>query len=75
MAILVLVLVQEPNRSSQSRRGLTMRYMPTTSLYDREIAKQDYGSNVPAGGYGHTLFLMRGGDHAGNDYQMHNKMA
>ena len=70
-----LVHGSEPNLSDRPRRGLTLRYFPTTSLYDREIAGQDYGSNVPDGGHGHTLFLMRGVDHANNDWQVHNQMA
>ena len=49
-----LVHGSEPNVSDRPRRGLTLRYFPTTSLYDREIAGQDYGSNVPDGGHGHT---------------------
>lgn len=69
-----LVHGSEPNRSSGPRRGMTMRFMPTTSLYNRDIAGQDYGSTVPHGGFGHSLFLMRGVDHAGNDYQIHNVM-
>ena len=59
----------EPNNSSRPRRGMTLRYMPTTSLYDRGLAGQD-----PATHFGHTLFLMRGQDRGGNDYHMHNAM-
>jgi hypothetical protein len=41
----------EPNLSAHPRRGMTLRYMPTTSIYDRGLAKQD-----PTTHFGHTLF-------------------
>jgi hypothetical protein len=60
----------EPNTSTRPRRGMTMRFMPTTSVFDRELAAaqvRDKGLGV-----GHderTLFLMRGTDRSGrNDF-------
>jgi len=35
-----LVHGSEPNRSTQSRRGMTLRFVPTASKYDREIVNQ-----------------------------------
>ena len=48
-----LVHGSEPNTSGKPRRGMTLRFFPTTSVFDREIE----GDNLP-----HTLFLMRGTD-------------
>ncbi|MBT6273051.1 MAG: phytanoyl-CoA dioxygenase family protein [Chromatiales bacterium] len=55
----------EPNHSDQPRRGMTLRYMPTTSRYDREIetalyAKSGRNNNPPR-----PVFLMRGVDQSG----------
>jgi len=59
----------EANRSSRSRRGITMRFMPTTSLFDRRLAKEQ---SERMGTYDHSLrpvHLMRGTDrHGGNTF-------
>lgn len=62
----------EPNRSPKSRRGLTLRYMPLTSVFDRELANQQVVSrNLRAGHSERTLFLIRGQDRTGrNDFQL-----
>lgn len=61
----------EPNRSGKSRRGMTLRFMPTTSVFDRARAEQlhhDIGIRNHAV---RTLFLMRGGDPSGqNDFRL-----
>ena len=63
----------EPNRSDRPRRGMTLRYMPTTSVYDRELAARQSSSR---GGLldltERTLYLVRGEDRSGgrNDYRM-----
>ena len=63
----------EPNRSDRPRRGMTLRYMPTTSVYDRDLALRQQGQR---GGLlnlaERTLYLMRGEDRSGgrNDYHM-----
>jgi hypothetical protein len=57
----------EPNRSPHPRRGMTMRFMPTTSVFDRATAEdqaKEYGL------VDHTkreIFLMRGIDRSGTN--------
>ena len=67
-----LVHGSEANTSSKPRRGMTLRYMPLTSVFDRELAVRQVEEMRL--GFGHrdrTLFLMRGGDQTGrNDFQM-----
>lgn len=48
-----LVHGSEPNTSGTPRRGLTLRFFPTTSVYDRDIEKWEQPR---------SLFLMRGTD-------------
>ena len=68
-----LVHGSEPNRSDQSRRGMTLRYMPLTSVFDRsiEITKIN-NKNIPKNIFSErTLYLMRGRDQTGvNDFRM-----
>ena len=66
-----LVHGSEANLTEQPRRGMTLRYMPTTSVFNRELAVQQ-GEKM---GYLHhsnrTLYLMRGTDQTGkNDFRM-----
>lgn len=50
----------EPNTSGKPRRGMTLRFFPTTSVYERDIE----GGDQPR-----SLFLMRGVDRSGrNDF-------
>ena len=37
----------EPNRSDRPRRGMTLRYMPTTSFYDRDFAARQRNAPQP----------------------------
>jgi len=65
-----LVHGSEPNRSAHSRRGMTLRFMPTTSHYDRDI-EHEQNSKL---GLDHNLrrpiFLMRGIDQCGlNEFE------
>ncbi|MCH9675541.1 MAG: phytanoyl-CoA dioxygenase family protein [Gammaproteobacteria bacterium] len=67
-----LVHGSEQNTSPNSRRGMTLRYMPLTSVFDRELAGRQYHDlNL---GFDHTertLFLMRGDDQTGrNDFRL-----
>jgi ectoine hydroxylase-related dioxygenase (phytanoyl-CoA dioxygenase family) len=59
----------EANHSPRPRRGMTMRFMPTTSLFDRAVAREQMER---MGTYDHSrrpLYLMRGIDrHGGNDF-------
>ena len=59
------------NRSPQSRRGMTLRYMPTTSTFDRDLASRQASENGLLNHTERTLFLMRGNDHSGmNDFRI-----
>ena len=64
-----LIHGSEPNRSSAPRRGMTLRYMPTTSRYCRELADSRRGG--PLSMSERTLYLMRGEDRSGaNDFRI-----
>ena len=64
-----LIHGSEPNRSDTPRRGMTLRYMPTTSIYRRDLADGRRGG--PLAMTERTLYLMRGGDLSGaNDFRM-----
>lgn len=59
------------NRSDKPRRGMTLRLMPTTSVYDRDVAEAMYGERRNNNMANHTLFLMRGKDRSGkNDFRI-----
>ena len=63
----------EPNRSERPRRGMTLRYMPTTSVFDRDLAaRQRNQRHGRLDMIERTLFLMRGEDRSGgrNDYRV-----
>lgn len=60
----------EPNTSDKPRRGMTLRYMPTTSVYrhDRPTRFKREGVLVMSQ---RTIYLMRGTDRSGqNDFRM-----
>lgn len=61
----------EANASPNPRRGMTLRYMPTTSVFDREMAHR---LSIEKGVTDHsdrTVFLMRGQDRSGeNDFRL-----
>ena len=64
-----LVHGSEPNLSDNPRRGMTLRYMPTTSRYCRELADSRRGG--PLAMSERTLYLMRGVDRSGeNDFRV-----
>ena len=64
-----LIHGSEPNRSALPRRGMTLRYMPTTSVYRRDLADSRRGG--PLSMAERTLYLMRGTDVSGkNDFRM-----
>lgn len=57
----------DANRSDKPRRGMTMRFMPTTSLFDRELAYEKF---VQMGITDHSkrpVYLMRGVDRCGQN--------
>ncbi len=62
----------EPNRSPRPRRGMTLRYMPTSSHFDREIAARQAEEMGVVSHADRTLFLMRGEDRCGrNDFRVY----
>ncbi len=65
-----LVHGSEPNTSLRRRAGVTFRYMPATSLYDR-AKKVETGSNTaPLDFANRPIWLLRGRDRAGNDFSL-----
>ncbi len=59
----------EANASAHPRRGMTLRFMPTTSVFDRDLAADLYRRIGTADHSLRTLFLMRGQDRSGrNDF-------
>ena len=57
----------EPNQSPYPRRGLTLRFMPTSSTYRRDLGGEGNGSIKDL----RTLYLMRGRDVSGeNDFRV-----
>jgi hypothetical protein len=59
----------EPNHSPRSRRGMTMRFMPTTSLFDRSIATEQAAKFGFVSHENRQVLLMRGEDrHGGNQF-------
>ena len=61
----------EENRSPKPRRGMTLRIMPTTSVYDRDLAKARHKERGGLDMSRHSLFLLRGRDLSGaNDFRL-----
>lgn len=61
----------EANHSPKPRRGMTLRYMPTTSLFDRDEAARMLREMGITDHSDRTLYLMGGRDlHGGNDFRM-----
>jgi ectoine hydroxylase-related dioxygenase (phytanoyl-CoA dioxygenase family) len=66
-----LVHGSEANTTAQARRGMTLRYMPTASVFDRELADQQAQKKGLVSHSSRTLYLMRGQDRSGkNDFRM-----
>jgi len=60
----------EPNRSEHSRRGMTLRFMPTTSVYRHDLSTRTQNSGLLQMSE-RTIYLMRGIDQSGqNDFRM-----
>ena len=61
----------EENKSPNPRRGMTLRYMPTTSVFDRDLAARQAKEKKLLNHAQRTLFLMRGTDVSGrNDFRI-----
>lgn len=59
------------NNSPHPRRGMTMRMMPTTSVYDRDLANQRHAERGGLNMAHHSIFLLRGEDKSGqNDFRV-----
>lgn len=59
----------QANRSAQRRTGVALRYMPSSSLFDRQLRPLDGQSGVPVDFARRPLWLVRGVDrHGGNDF-------
>lgn len=57
----------EPNTSPKPRRGITMRFMPTSSVFDRELAHQKAQVISSVDHATRQIFLMRGADRSGRN--------
>lgn len=61
----------EENQSPHPRRGMTMRMMPTTSVYDRNQADRLHAERGGINMRHHSIFLLRGEDKSGeNDFRL-----
>jgi ectoine hydroxylase-related dioxygenase (phytanoyl-CoA dioxygenase family) len=67
-----LIHGSEPNRSPRPRRGMTLRFMPTSSVFDRELAGAMFREKrLGANHAERTVYLMRGRDLSGrNDFRV-----
>jgi len=64
-----LVHGSETNNSNHSRRGMTLRFMPTTSIYNRQLAQEKSKDKNLVDQSARTLYLLRGKDASGkNDF-------
>jgi hypothetical protein len=59
------------NTSGKPRRGMTLRLMPTTSVFDRQVAREQHEKIGIVDHSMRTLFLLRGQDSSGkNDFRV-----
>lgn len=67
-----LIHGSEPNNSPKPRRGMTLRFMPLTSVFDRDLARRQVEEmGLKIGHQDRTLWLMRGQDRTGkNDFRL-----
>lgn len=56
-----------PNTSSRRRTGVALRYMPSTSVFDRTLRPVDGKSGVPVDFAKRPLWLVRGVDRSGRN--------
>jgi ectoine hydroxylase-related dioxygenase (phytanoyl-CoA dioxygenase family) len=64
-----------PNTSQRRRTGVALRYMPSTSLFDRSLKPVDGKTGVPVDFARRPLWLLRGVDRAGNDFAIGHRGA
>ncbi len=60
----------EANRSPKRRAGIALRYMPATSLFDREMATPNTTPGLKTAFAVRPIWLLRGEDRAGNDLEV-----
>jgi hypothetical protein len=66
-----LIHGSEANHSDRPRRGMTLRFMPTTSLYDRALESALYTRFGRTDRKERSIFLVRGTDRCGgNDFAL-----
>lgn len=59
------------NRSTQRRTGVALRYMPATSVFERDIRPAEGRSGIPVDFARRPLWLLRGTDRSGrNDFSV-----
>ena len=70
MSLHDVYMIHGSNRNTSSRRraGLAIRYMPASSLFDRELFKRSDSSGFTVDFSTRPLWLMRGQDRSGNDF-------
>ncbi|HEY6513828.1 MAG TPA: phytanoyl-CoA dioxygenase family protein, partial [Burkholderiaceae bacterium] len=60
-----------PNTSTQRRTGVALRYMPSTSVFDRSLRPADGQSGVSVNFAQRPLWLLKGVDRSGrNDFRI-----
>ncbi len=63
------------NRSPRRRAGVALRYMPSTSLFDRNLKPHDGKTGVPVAFATRPLWLLRGVDRTGqNDFKIGHRV-
>ena len=67
----------QANRSTQRRSGVALRYMPSTSVFERDIRPSDGKTGVAVNFSQRPLWLLRGVDRSGrNDFEVgHQRFA
>jgi phytanoyl-CoA dioxygenase PhyH len=61
----------QPNRSSKRRTGVALRYMPSTSVFERNLRPAHGATGVPVDFAHRPLWLVRGVDRSGgNDFEV-----
>ena len=62
-----LVHGSEPNTSPNPRRGMTMRFMPTSSVFDHHLAREQYNNMKVPDHSERRIYHMRGVDRSGKN--------
>jgi ectoine hydroxylase-related dioxygenase (phytanoyl-CoA dioxygenase family) len=70
-----LIHGSRPNRSTRRRAGVAIRYLPATSHFDRQRYATSDSSGYTVDFAGRPLWLVRGVDRAGNDFEIGHRRA